>query len=116
MENLNVPKDNLKGVMGKICTIREVVLPPFMTVMVKGVAKLMAHSKCMNVVIKPIMGYSDHIATARSYGIFRPGVGLINICLRNHSAEQITLPKQTAVGEISVANAILTIDAETNRG
>ena len=36
---------------------REVVIPPFMTIMMKGVVKLMAHSKCMNVFDKPIMGY-----------------------------------------------------------
>ena len=86
--------------------MREVVSPPFMTIMVKGVTKLMTHSKHVNVVVKPIMGYSDHTVTARFHGILRPGVGKINVCLRNHSTQQITLPKWTAVGDIAAANAI----------
>ena len=36
-------------------------------------------------------------------------MGKINVCLRNHSAKQITLPKQTTVGEIAAANAILSL-------
>ena len=55
------------------------------------------------------MGYSDHIATARSYGVLRPGRGKIDICLTNHSAKQITFQKQTAVGEITTANVILAL-------
>ena len=51
----------------------------------------------------------EHIATARSYGVLRPGRGKINVCLRNHSVKQITLPKQTAVGEITAANIILAL-------
>ena len=31
---------------------------------------------------------------------------MINVCLRNHTAKQITLPKQTVVGEIAAANVI----------
>ena len=106
VESLNISKYDLKGVKGRICMMRDVVIPPFVTVMVKGVAKLTTHSKYMNVVIEPIVGYLDHIAMARSYEILRPGIGKINVCLRNHSAKQITLPKQTVVGEIAVANAI----------
>ena len=47
--------------------------------------------------------------TARSYGVLRPEVGKVNVCLRNYSVKQITLPKQTAVGMIVVANAIPTL-------
>ena len=54
MESLNVPKYDLKGVKDRVCTMTEVVIPPIMPIMVKGVAKLMIHSKCINVVIKPI--------------------------------------------------------------
>ena len=43
---------------------------------------------------------------ARSYGVVKPGRGRIDVCLRNHSTKQIILPKQTAVGEIAVANII----------
>ena len=78
----------------------------FMTTVVKGMANLMTHSKCVNVVVKPVTGYSDHIATARSYRILKPRRDKIHVCLRNHSAKQITLPKQTGVGEITAANVI----------
>ena len=60
----------------------------------------------MNVDVEPVPGYLDHIATARSYHVLRPGVGKINVCLRNQSTKQINLPKQTAVGEIAMASAI----------
>ena len=106
MKSLNVPECNLKGLKGKINTMRKVVIPPFMTIVAKGVAKLMTHSKCMNVIIKPTIGYTDHTVMVRSYGVLRPGVGKVNVCLRNHSAKQITLPQWTAVGEIAVTNAI----------
>ena len=61
----------------------------------------MMHSKYMNVVIEPLMGYSDHISMARSYGVLRPGRGKIDVCLRNHST------KHTAAGEIAVIPALL---------
>ena len=108
MKSLNIPEYDLKGVKGKISTMREVV-NHLMTVMVMGVVKLMTHSKCIKAVTEPITGYSDDIAVASSYGILRLGVGKINVCLRNHNVKQITLPKWTAVGEITVANAILTL-------
>ena len=68
MKGLNIPEYNLKGVKGKICTIREVIILPFMSTVIKGITNVMTHSKCMNVVLKPVMGYSDHTATARTYG------------------------------------------------
>ena len=80
-----------------------------MTTVVKGITIVMTHSKCMNVVVKPVMGYFDHIATARSCGVLKPGRGKVDVCLRNHSAKQITLPKQTTVGEIAATNIILTL-------
>ena len=46
---------------------------------------------------------------ARSYGVLRPRRGKINVCLRNHSRKQITLPKWSAVGEIAAANVILSL-------
>ena len=109
MKGLNVAKYDLRGVKGKICTVRDVLIPPFVTTVVKGITNLETHSKCMNVVVKPVTGYSDHIGKARSYGVLKPGRGKILICLRNHSAKQITLPKQTAVGEIAAANIILAL-------
>ena len=60
----------------------------------------------MNVVIEPVAGYSEHIATARSYGVLKPGKGKIDVCLSNHSVKQVTLPKWTAVGGITAANII----------
>ena len=109
MKGLNIPKHDLKGVKIKICTIREVMTALFMTTVVKGTANLKTHSKYMNVVVKPVMGYLDHIAMARSYGILTPGRGKIDVCLKNHSEKQISLPKWTAVAEITTANNILVL-------
>ena len=98
VKGLNIPAYDLEGIKGKICTVREVIILPFVTAIVKDIANLM-HSKCINEVVEPVMGYSDHIATPRYYGVLKPGRGKIDFCLRNHSAKQITLPKETAVGE-----------------
>ena len=86
--------------------IREVIILPFWSTVVKGIMNLMIHSKCLNVVAEPVLGYSEHNAITRSFGIFKPGRGKFDVCLRNHSAKQITLPKWTAVGEIVAANII----------
>ena len=98
MKGLNIPEYDLKGVKGKIQTIKEVIILSFVTNVVKGIMNSTTHSKCMNVVVDAVMGYLDHIATASSYGVLKPGRGKINVCLKNHSAKQITLPTETAVG------------------
>ena len=67
---------------------------------------LMTHSKCVNVVVELVTGYMEHIAPARSYGVLKPGRGKIDVCLRNHTAKQITLSRQISVGGIAVANII----------
>ena len=70
------------------------MIPPFGTTVVKGIANLTTHYKCLNVIVEPFTGYLEHIAMARSYEVLKPGRGKIDVCLRNHSAKQITLPKQ----------------------
>ena len=70
---------------------------------VKGIANSAIHSKCLNAVVEPVTGYSEHIAMARSYGVLKPGKGKADVCLRNHSVKQVTLTKQTAVDEITAA-------------
>ena len=109
MKGLNISKYDLEGVKGKIHTIREVIIPPFVTTVAKDIINLMTHSKCMNVVGKPVMGYLHHVTMARSYGVLKPGRCKINVCLRNHSAKQIPLPKWTAEREIIAANIILAL-------
>ena len=39
-------------------------------------------------------------------GVLKPRRGKIDVCLRNHSAKHIILPKWTAVEEIAAANII----------
>ena len=109
VKTLNISEYNLKGVKGKIHMMREVIILPFVTTIVRSIYNLMMHSKHVNAVVKPVMGYLDQITIARSYGILKPRRGKIDVCLRNHSAKQITLPKQTAVGEIIAANVILAL-------
>ena len=70
----------------------------------------------MNVVVEPVIGYLEQMAVARSYGVLKPGRGKIDVFLRNHSAKEINLPKQTAVGEIAVANIILALLVLKPRG
>ena len=107
---------DFEGVKGKICTMREVKTPLFETTVVKGIVNSATHLKCLSVVVKPIAGYLEHIATARSYGVLRPGKGEINICLRNHRVKQVILPKQTAVGKISPSNIIPSLLASKATG
>ena len=51
------------------------MFPRFGTTVVKGIANLKTHSKCLNVIVEPATGYLEHIATARSYGVLKPGRG-----------------------------------------
>ena len=106
LKGLYVPKYNLERVKGKIFTMREVVIPPFGTTVVKGIANFTTHSKCLSVLLEAVAEYSEHITMARSYGVLRRGKGKINVCLRSHSTKQVTLLKWSAVGEIAVANII----------
>ena len=54
VESLNIPNYNLEGIKGRVCMMREVVIPLFVTIMVKGVANLMTHSKCVNEVMSQL--------------------------------------------------------------
>ena len=60
--------------------------------------------------------YLEHIAMAISYWVLKQRRGKIDVCLRNDSAKQITLPKQTAVGETAAANIILALLAPKPTG
>ena len=51
MESLNIAEYDLEGVKDKICTMMEVVIPLFVTTVLKGIVNPMMHSKCMNVVV-----------------------------------------------------------------
>ena len=75
VKGMNIVEYDLKGVNGKICTIREVIILPFVTTVVKGMKNFMTHSKCVNVTVEPVIGYYDYIATARSYGELKLGRG-----------------------------------------
>ena len=116
MKGLDIPEYDLKGEKGKICTIREVMIPPSGTTVAKGIVNLTTHSKCLNVIVEQVTRYSEHIAIARSYGVLKPGRGKIDVCLRNHSVKQITFPKWTAVGKIAAANIILALLAPKPTG
>ena len=74
MKGLDIPKCNPEGIKGKIHTIREVIIPPFGTTVVKGITNLATHSKCFNVVVEPVMGYSEHFAMARSLWVIKTRV------------------------------------------
>ena len=87
MKDLNVPKYDLEGVKDKIHTIREVVILLIVTTVVKGITNMMKHSKCMIVVVEPVMGYLEHIAMAICYRVLEPGRGKIDVCLRNQSVK-----------------------------
>ena len=76
---------------------------------------LITQAKCLNVVVELVMGYSEHIVMARSYGVLKPGRDKIDVFLRNHSAKQIILSKQTAVGEWSSQHHSGSVGAEANR-
>ena len=82
------------------------MIPPVGTTVTKDMANLTTHSKYLSVVVERVTGYSKHIAMARLYGVIKPGKGQIDVCLRNHSARQVILPKQTAVGEITPVDMI----------
>ena len=99
VEYSSIPKYDLKGMKGKIQMKQKVVIQQYVTIMVKGAAKLIIHSKWVNVHVKPMVEYLDYIAMARSHGVLRPGVGKVDVCLLNYSTKHITLPRKTAAGE-----------------
>ena len=84
----------------------EVIILLFTTSIVKAIVNLMTHSKYVNVVVEPVMGCSDDVAMAISYGVLKPRRSRIDVCLINHSTKQITLPKQSAMGGFAAANII----------
>ena len=43
----------------KIHTMREVMIPPFETTVVKGIVNLTTHSKCLSVVVEPAAGIQN---------------------------------------------------------
>ena len=57
VEILSIPKNYLKGVKDKIQMTQKVVILLFVIILVKGAAKLTKHSKHMNVIVEPIVGY-----------------------------------------------------------
>ena len=44
MEGSDVPEYDLEGVKGKICIMKEVIIPPLVTTVVKGTVNMMTHS------------------------------------------------------------------------
>ena len=93
IESSIASKYDFEGKKGKVYTMSKVMIPPLGTTVVKGMANLTTHSKYFSDLVDPVTGYSEHIATARSYGVLKPGKGKINVCLRNHSARQGDPPK-----------------------
>ena len=49
VESPSMPKYDLQGVKSKMWITQKVVILPFVTIMVEGAAKLMVHSKHVNV-------------------------------------------------------------------
>ena len=108
VESLN----DFRGEKGKIETMREVMIKPLMTKVVTGMVDLTTHLNSLNAVVEQVFHYSEHTATAGSYGELRQETGRIDICLQNSARQvtrQITLPKQTTVGEIMSAGVIPTL-------
>ena len=64
----NDPEYDFGGKKGRICTMRKVMIPPLGTTGAKGMVNLTTHSIYLSVVVEPVMGYSEHIVMARSYG------------------------------------------------
>ena len=59
--------------------------------------------------LSPGTGYSECIAMTRMYGVLKLGRGKIDVCLRNHSIKDISLPKWIVVGEIAATNILLAL-------
>ena len=57
------------------------MIPLLTTTAVTGMKDLTTQPNPLNVVVEPVLGYSEHVVTARLYGELRPGTGQINICL-----------------------------------
>ena len=80
--------------------MKEVMIPPLATTVVTGMVDLTTYSKSLL-----LLSQLQVIQNTYQWKL-RQGKGKINICHRNHSARQVTLPKQTTVGEITPANMI----------
>ena len=51
-----------------------------------GMTDLTTPSNSLSVTVEPILGYSEQIVMARTYGELRLGTGKTDICLQNHTA------------------------------
>ena len=108
VKGLNIPEYDFKGVKGKIHTIREVIILPFVTTVV-GHYELDDTFKMHECSCGASYGiFGSHCQGQILWGI-KTRQRQIDVCLRNHSAKLITLPKQTDVGETEAANSILVL-------
>ena len=83
--SFHIPEYDLEHVWGKVQTTMKIVIPPFETIMVKYKVRLNIHSKCIYVMIEPIVRYSKHVAMAHTHGVFKPGTSKETISLCNMS-------------------------------
>ena len=49
--------------------------------------------------IKPVIGYLEHVGTAHFYGVLKPGSSKVNICLCTMSTKEVVVSKNTAIGD-----------------
>ena len=61
VESPGIHKHDFKRGQGKIQMTQKMMIPLFVIMVVKGAAKLTAHSKHVNMIATPIVGYSDQI-------------------------------------------------------
>ena len=69
LDSLDIPKYDLKGVKGKISTIREVIILQFGITVVKGIMNLMTHSKCLNVLLSQLRDIQNTLICPDLMGI-----------------------------------------------
>ena len=67
----DITEYDLEHVQEKVWMITKIIILPFKMITVKGKVKLSTHSKCVNIMVKPVISYAKHVATAHTCGVLR---------------------------------------------
>ena len=95
-------------VKGKVVITKEVIVSTFQTVVVKGLAKVTGHQKCVHVLVEPSPKCTSIFVPGNTSELMPGGSG-VAVVLRNLSGRDVALEPHTEIGMVTTANIVLSI-------
>ena len=99
---------DLDQVKGKVVTTKKVKLPPFQTVITKGLTKVTGHQKHVRVLVEPCPNCKSVFIPGNTSKLIPGGSG-VAVVLRNISWRDVTLKQHTEVGIVTAANIVQSV-------